>query len=88
MSARYGAVLAIFWQLPWIFHDCIKQEMTFEGFGICLMYVFIHVLFQPPFYKGQEMNTTILVRKRVLTVVLGLFVLFYLQSTELIQFMF
>ena len=30
---------------------------------------------------GQEMSTTILVRKRALTVVLGLFELFYLQST-------
>lgn len=81
MSAQYGAVPAIFWQLPWIFHYCGKQEMTFEGFTICLMYVFIHIPFNTVL-KGSEKIHNDFRKKRAVIIVFGLFLSFYLQHTD------
>lgn len=47
-----------FLKLPSIFYYCIQLKMAFMSFGICLMYVFIHILFQQPYFRGSKNEST------------------------------
>lgn len=66
MSAQYGAVPALFRQLPGIFHDYIKQEMTFEGFQH-LFDICVHsYTFSATVLKGSRNEHNDFSQKRVL----------------------